>query len=112
MDSVGKDLREPRVQGVGVPHPVTGELGTPRSHMRGTHRTEQHHAEPIFDPLDVRLGLSDGRVSVAAVALQPGVTPLPHREPGMSWCDVGAGEQPGGLLVDPLLGVDLAVEVP
>ncbi len=77
---------------VGVLVAFVGELGTPRPHMRRPHRAEQHRPEAVLDPLDVGLCLPDRRITVAAIALQPGVAPLSDRQPSMAGCDVGAGE--------------------
>ena len=44
-------------------------------------------------------------------APEPDVAPLPYSRPRLSGGDVGAADQLGGLLVEPLLSVHLATEM-
>lgn len=65
-----------------------------------------------LDDLDVDLSLPDGGLPAGAVAVEPRVAPLPDCDPRVLRCDVVSAQQRSRRRVEPLLRVDLAVEVP
>ena len=82
VDRIGEELRQPRVQRVDVRRrpPLLLELRGPRPHVRRLHRRERHGAEVRPDDLQMDLGHPHARLPPVAVAGQPGVAPLPHRQ--------------------------------
>lgn len=97
---------------VGVGEAFGQEPSTPGADVGGPHRAELHRPERRPDPLELGLSLTHGRGPVAAVALQPGVGPFVDRRTGQPRIDVHAGHELAGLIVEPVLRVDLAGEVP